>query len=378
MEISVLCKVVDNYGDIGVTWRMVKQLKKNLDKSDYEWAENVKINLIIDDLISFNKINHFVRTDVDFQTVEEIDIYYSKNEDFCYKAFAGNWDKLQIILECFQCGRPDWMEKILFEDGLEKTVNIIMIDYLTAEDYAEDFHQLQSLTRSSKVQKINFMPGFTSKTGGLIIDDEWENPFKRNENGPIMFFTYERNWQCVFNGIEKAYSEEKINNTILLAQGRGRDSAIESYNQIKNKNHILMEEMSFVDQNEWDAIMKQSSVLFIRGEESMSRACLSGIPFVWHAYPQSDEYQLVKVKALLHQMENYFEKDLFKIIERLWILINSPQSDNYDEDIEELVYLFMKNRNKFGKSFLDFSNNLRKNGDLTVNLMTFINKKYII
>ena len=45
-----------------------------------------------------------------------------------------------------------------------------MIDYLSAEDYAESFHKLQSLTRRGKVKKVNFMPGFSKKTGGLVLD----------------------------------------------------------------------------------------------------------------------------------------------------------------------------------------------------------------
>ena len=48
MEITILCKVVDNFGDIGVVWRLCKRLK--------EIDSDLKINLIVDDLFSFNKI----------------------------------------------------------------------------------------------------------------------------------------------------------------------------------------------------------------------------------------------------------------------------------------------------------------------------------
>ena len=88
-------------------------------------------------------------------------VYDWNAAEFCHEAFsADDGAFMPVILECFQCGRPDWMERILFEEKLERTVHIIMIDYLTAEKYAEDFHCLQSLTRSAKVQKVNFMPGF--------------------------------------------------------------------------------------------------------------------------------------------------------------------------------------------------------------------------
>ena len=65
--------------------------------------------------------------------------------------------------------------------------------------------------------------------------------------------------------------------------------------------------MDFCNQSEWDNLLLNCSFLFIRGEDSLSRACLSGIPFVWHAYVQSEDYQLVKVKALLEIMRKYFK-----------------------------------------------------------------------
>ena len=142
MEITALCKVVDNFGDIGVVYRLVKQIKKI--------SPQTKINLLVDDLHSFSKLCDKVKVDLDYQLVENLNVYHSTSYDFCYKEFSKNdGEKLSIILECFQCGRPDWMEKILFEDKLNRTCHIIMIDYLTAEDYAEDFHCLQSLTRSA-------------------------------------------------------------------------------------------------------------------------------------------------------------------------------------------------------------------------------------
>ena len=152
MNITVLCKVVDNFGDIGVVYRLCKQL--------LFINSGLKINLVIDDLSSFQKINSKINPELNFQNADGMDIYFWNDADLCHKEFIKNdGEKLSVILECFQCGRPEWMEKILFQEKLNRTVLIIMIDYLTAEKYAEDFHCLKSLTRSAKVQKVNFMPG---------------------------------------------------------------------------------------------------------------------------------------------------------------------------------------------------------------------------
>lgn len=360
MEITVLCKVVDNFGDIGVNWRLAKKLKKLCPQN--------KINLIVDNLTSFNKICDQVNPNEVLQEVCGIFVYDWNAYDFCYDKFSGkNNVHLQVILECFQCGRPDWMEKILFDDELNHTVQIIMIDYLSAEDYAESFHKLQSLTRRGKVKKVNFMPGFTDKTGGLIIDEGWEELTPRNENGDILFFTYARNWEPVVNAIRGV--EICAGKKILCAAGAGQESFVKAWGLEEG-----IEVLPFVNQTDWDKMMKNCSFLFIRGEESLSRACLTGIPFIWHAYPQSDEYQLVKVNALLERMKKYFSLEDFGKVAAAWQAINSPESGENDRKLEVSVLTMLAMQNQLADGFREFALDLRKNGDLGQNLMTFIDE----
>ena len=382
MEITILCKVVDNFGDIGVAWRMAKRFVELAKKENLEIIE--KINLIVDGLSSFNKIENSIDITQSFQTVKDICVYDWNCYDVCYKIFSQNdGKKLAFIIECFQCGRPDWMEKILFQDKLQRTVQILMIDYLTAEKYAEDFHKLMSLTRSAKVQKVNFMPGFSDKTGGLIIEDKWEAVAQRNSNGPVLFFTYSKNWDGVAESFVK-----KTDKQILAAKGVGFESVKNSFEKflLQSEFSSRFKSLDFCNQREWDNLLLNCSFLFIRGEESLSRACLSGIPFVWHAYVQTEEYQLVKVKALLEIMKKYFTPNQFNIIEKLWLLINeSDVASDQKCDIEkknmkikELCDIFIENAEDFAVGYRKFAKDLRKNGDLCQNVMTFIRKKYII
>ena len=366
MYITVLCKVVDNYGDIGVAWRMCRRLKKLNPQNT--------ISLIVDDFEAFSviesRINPVIASDKtpviasearQSINIDGIEIFPWHAETLCHQAFSANdGERLQIILELFQCGRPDWMENILFEEKLQRTVQIIMIDYLTAEKYAEDFHCLKSLTRSAKVQKVNFMPGFTERTGGLIIDDEWESIPAYNKDGPIL--------QFIYNG----------KGAELLPEGKP---------------------LPYMNQTDWDKMMKGCSALIIRGEETMSRACLSGIPFIWQAYPQTEEYQMVKVRALLERIRPHFPKEDFEIVEEAWLEINmsvktrdsrvKPGNDTLSSKPRNDMSLsgltrqsqyknFFSNLPRLAPSFHAFAQSLRKNGDLCANLMTFINKIAII
>ena len=398
MQITVLCKVVDNFGDIGVVYRLSKQLKKINPQN--------QINLVTDNLESFQKICSSVQCGLPVQEVEGLKVFDWNADEVCHEAFSRDDGALMpVILECFQCGRPEWMERILFEEKLERTVHIIMIDYLTAEKYAEDFHCLQSLTRSAKVQKVNFMPGFTEKTGGLVIEDEWCEVPVRKADGPVLVFTYEKDWTELVQGWlsarEASVSKPPYEPKLLVAQGRGKESFMQAVRTVVECSRsecietTFIEELPYLNQTEWDKVMKGCSALVIRGEESMSRACLSGIPFIWHAYPQSDEYQLVKVRALLERMRRYFEPEDFEIVESAWLEINNSMSlsgstgqSAQDCDVqipgsspgmtENPYFGFFSAADRLAPSFYDFASSLRKNGDLAANLMTYIEKLAII
>ena len=384
MYITILCKVVDNFGDIGVAWRFCRRLAKIQSK--------YKINLIVDDLESFSKIENRLLPRLTAKQsiiIDGVEIFPWHEDDFCHDVFSQNdGEKLSLILELFQCGRPDWMEKILFEEKLNRTVHIIMIDYLTAEKYAEDFHCLQSLTRSAKVQKVNFMPGFTERTGGLVIDDVWSEVPQWNREGDVLIFTYERDWTELAAAVTKYCREGE--RKVLLAQGRGKESMLQALKRVVALRSVqepsvetaFVEELPYLNQSEWDQMMKDCSALVVRGEESMSRACLSGIPFIWQAYPQSEEYQLVKVRALLERMRQHFRKEEFEIVANAWLDINGEtwiasslrgaerRGNPYTDFFSAIPRLI--------PGFRDFAASLRKNGDLCANLMTYIEKIAII
>ena len=165
IDITILCKVVDNFGDIGVVFRLAKSLLE-VQKQNPDLFPEINIRIVTDNLKSFSLLEPKIDEKLDVQSVLGFQVFNWENE-----ANLEHFQKNppEVILECFQCGRPSWLETLLFDIKVQNIVQIVMIDYLSAEDYAETFHLLQSLTRSARVKKINFMPGFTQKTGGLIF-----------------------------------------------------------------------------------------------------------------------------------------------------------------------------------------------------------------
>lgn len=415
-DITLLCKVVDNFGDIGVVYRLARALT-DLSKRGESLplvgtslpptpsagdtpATPPKLNLriIADNLESFRLLCPQIDPSKEEQTVNDWQIYNWNAETTCLNAFRKKQPR--IIIECFQCGRPEWLETLLFTEKVPDVVHIIMLDYLTAEDYAETFHKLKSLTRSARVQKVNFMPGFTAKTGGLILDKPFIKALKARENSDVaknesigncnskesfnaVFFSYPRDWTPAVQALQK-FSIKKLNCKLnmLLARGAGHESFLNAYkNCAAGKNSaeeplFTLTELNFLPQTEWDALLTRTPLLFIRGEDSLSRACLCGVPFVWHAYPQTEEYQLVKVQALLERMRPHFNPEAFKCVEHCWQIYNTTNSSA--KDLEESLSTFLNAYSELKSGFSDFSASLLQNGDLATHILEFIKETKMI
>ncbi len=408
-DLTILCKVVDNFGDIGFVYRLAKNL--------VQLNPQREIRIAVDNLAAFNKIESRVDPSLAEQVLEvacadslqaqdcagkagnegkpktagRLKIFDATNAAVC----AREWTKkpARVILECFQCGRPDWLEELLF-DGVtaggdcpqaqEARALIINIDYLTAEDYAEDFHKLKSGTRSPLVRKVNFMPGFTAKTGGLILDaaaetaskpknaPATENGFIAKTAGPqILMFSYPKDFAPIIRAILRWNKAAQVN----LAQGAGKESflaANENCLQDQKAGGIFVRELPFLSQEEWDKNLYAQDILFVRGEDSLSRACLSGKPFVWQAYLQDDNYQLVKVCALLERMRPHFDAGDFCAVENFWHLYNGAPGCQDPSAMEAACYEFLSRYDNLRPGFAAFSQSLFELGNFSQKLDEFV------
>lgn len=402
-DLTILCKVVDNFGDIGFVYRLAKNL--------VQLNPQREIRIAVDNLAAFNKIESRVDPALAEQDLEvacadslqdqegagkagnegkpktagRLKIFDATNAAVC----AREWTKkpARVILECFQCGRPDWLEALLF-NGVTRAL-IINIDYLTAEDYAEEFHRLKSGTRSPLVRKVNFMPGFTAKTGGLILDaatetaskpknaPATENGFITKTAGPqILMFSYPKDFAPIIRAILRWNKAAQVN----LAQGAGKESflaANENCLQGQKAGGLFVRELPFLSQEEWDKNLYAQDILFVRGEDSLSRACLSGKPFVWQAYLQDDNYQLVKVRALLARMRPHFAPEDFAALENFWLLYNGAESFGKPKTagaaMEEACYEFLERSDKMKAGFEAFARSLFELGNFAEKLDEFVN-----
>lgn len=396
LDITILCRVVDNYGDIGFVYRLAREL------SSLSSIEKTQLRLIVSDLKSFNAmaLPPGISTSLAVQNYNgwKVIDWNACAEGKC--EFTEQPPK--IILECFQCGRPEWLDEILFSAQTTQTVQIVNVEYLTAEDWADDFHLLKSGTRSALVKKINFMPGFTKKTGGLVLDKHFvscvhsktvaleclkkyaskktvaliedTNLFR------VIAFSYERNFENEARALSEFAKNSGRKVQVLLAPGLGNAPFKKAAAAFLN---ISVYDLEYLPQLAWDALLTLADFSFIRGEDSFSRACLSGIPFVWHAYPQEEEFQLVKVDAVLKRMEPFFSAGDMSLVKNVWLSYNrKPSVKMCDEackvynECTDAGYIpllrILENYGGIKKSFGMFAQSLFANGNLAKNLLAFL------
>ena len=396
LDITILCRVVDNYGDIGFVYRLAREL------SSLSSIEKTQLRLIVSDLKSFNAmaLPPGISTSLAVQNYNgwKVIDWNACAEGKC--EFTEHPPK--IILECFQCGRPEWLDEILFSAQTTQTVQIVNVEYLTAEDWADDFHLLKSGTRSALVKKINFMPGFTKKTGGLVLDKHFVSCVHSKTAAleclkkyaskktvaliedtnlfRVIAFSYERNFENEARALSEFAKNSGRKVQVLLAPGLGNAPFKKAAAAFKN---ISVYDLEYLPQLAWDALLTLADFSFIRGEDSFSRACLSGIPFVWHAYPQEEEFQLVKVDAVLKRMEPFFSAGNMSLVKNVWLSYNrKPSVKMCDEackvynECTDAGYIpllrILENYGGIKKSFGMFAQSLFANGNLAQNLLAFL------
>jgi hypothetical protein len=161
MTVDILCRVVDNFGDIGFAYRLSRALS--------ELPDPPAIRLIVDDLVAFAGLCPEVDTAAGLQRVADWTVVrWNEPSEETIRLFCA--ERPRVVIECYACGRPDWFESILFDPDDPATRTIVNLEYLSAESWASEYHLLPSLTRSPLVKKAFFMPGFAAGTGGLLQD----------------------------------------------------------------------------------------------------------------------------------------------------------------------------------------------------------------
>ncbi len=376
--IVILCKVVDNYGDAGFVYRLAQAIRAR--------ESALPICIIVDGLESFAALAPGLDPSLPRQDYRGWTVLAWN----CQDAELVSAPLCPVILEAFSCGRPPWLEELLFDSGRKSLVHIVSIEYLTAEPYAGELHRMPSLTRSSWVKKWFFMPGFTSGTGGLILGGGSgtrpdflkeikaalppEPGYAVEDGFWILIFGYERDYSPLVAdlGLFHARRLKQGQSPLLVfaAAGKSQGPFFSAW-EAEGRPFPLVK-LPFLAQESWDSLQALCDFSLVRGEDSLARAALAAKPFLWQAYPQEGRHQLVKVDAFLRLLAPPPSPEPLSALERLYRAINDRDSDSEEtQGAEELLPVLLA-YDALLPLFQAFGQRLWANGDLAAHLLTFL------
>ena len=301
---DVFCRVVDNHGDLGVCWRLSRELA----------ARGHQVRLWVDDARALPWMAPgALRGAVPGVRV----LPWTQPLD---PAVLAALPRADVWVEAFGCEPPPEFVAHGSQAVIAPPPVWINLEYLSAEPWVERMHRLPSPVPRGPAAgwtKWFFYPGFTPGTGGL----------PREHDLPTRQAAFDRAAWLAAQGIDwrgerlvSLFCYEPPALPALLAQLRaaprptrllvtaGRAAqAVRAALQNQNGHQpalVLREQLSIsylphLPQTAYDELLWACDLNFVRGEDSLVRALWAGRPFVWQPYPQHDGAHHAKLDAFL-------------------------------------------------------------------------------
>ncbi|MGY3941650.1 elongation factor P maturation arginine rhamnosyltransferase EarP [Aeromonas tecta] len=387
---DIFCCVVDNFGDIGVTWRLARQLQQEGHGPTHD--SGTKVRLWVDDLASFARICPGLDPALDSQWVEGI--YIQRWHD----TVLPNVVPAKVVIEAFACELPTPFAQAMAEQSPPPCW--INLEYLSAESWVEDCHGLASPQRigNQSLNKYFFFPGFTSKTGGLLCEqgligarEQWQQdqaglaaywaslglPPKEDDELRISLFTYE---SAALQSLAASWCLGATPVTLLLPLGRslsdvltgaGLSSAITtaSAGELLHAGNLTIKLLPMTDQAGYDRLLWSCDFNLVRGEDSFVRTQWAARPFLWHIYPQDDQAHIAKLDDFLDHYLAALPADAAQ-----W-LRSFSHALNQGDDVGELWSQWPDFDAILQQHARDWSQKLLVDGDLVTRLVKFLESR---
>lgn len=374
-QIDIFCRVVDNFGDIGVCWRLARSLHR-------EWPAQVR--LWVDDLDSFARLAPAVQPELAEQQVDDIHIVH-------WTDAATGHVPAELVIEAFACDPP-----AAYVDAMPGRTRLwLNLEYLSAESWTAGFHAQPSPQRNG-VSKYFFFPGFSADTGGLICEEglglqrrNWtHSPSKQKHflekigltqaqdylDGDTLFISLFCYPSAPYRSLLHALRKSRRPVVLLVPQSvlpqLERDATtllrdVGTQTASAELPPLTLLRIPFLAQEEYDQLLWMCDLNFVRGEDSFVRAIWARKPFLWHIYEQSENTHLKKLQAWLALFPGHEET---KAMMRSW---NSPSRHAYFTNQLISVLNTPGQLDSWRRSCRSFAENLSKNKTLSASIRLF-------
>ena len=294
---DIFCRVVDNHGDIGVCWRLARNLA---DRGE-------AVRLWADDVSALSWLAPVGAPGVQVET---------------WRDGAGFPAPGAVVIEAFGCELP-----AAFVDSMAGQTRApcwINLEYLSAENYAQRAHGLPSPVLSGPgtgLSKRFFYPGFGAGSGGLLRESDLlarQSRFDRDawldgvgvdarSGRTVSLFCYEPD---ALPRLLQQLREGGEATQLLVTAGRAT-AAVRALLQANahdkcsdgRASMLSVTYLPLLTQEDYDHLLWSCDFNFVRGEDSLVRALWAGRPFCWQLYPQDDSAHHAKLDAFLDWLD---------------------------------------------------------------------------
>ena len=298
LQWDIFCHVIDNHGDLGVSWRLAVELAER----------GHSVRLWVDDASALAWMAPHGHPKVEVSNWSDAETALKLGD---------------VVIEAFGCKLPTPIENLI----AQQRSTWINLEYLSAEGYVTQSHGLASpvMQGTAKGQiKWFFYPGFVNGTGGLIRETDLkqrQSAFDRNawlaRYAPEISKTKthsQTRWISLFcyepSALQDLLKQLVIDNAptnLLVTQGRSQQAVAQALNVLEipasGAGHLQIEQLPYLSQTDYDHLLWACDLNFVRGEDSVVRALWAGKPFVWHIYPQDDQAHHRKLQAFCETLQ---------------------------------------------------------------------------
>ncbi len=297
MRWDIFCSIVDNYGDIGVCWRLAKQLTRE---------HGIKVRLWVDQTSVAAKLIPGLDPTLATQQIAGVDVCR-------WSSPFPPVEVADVVIEAFACELPETYLHAM-QDRRPVWINL---EYLSAESWVDDFHAKPSIHPQLGLTKHFFFPGFTPACGGLLCENHllaersrfqqskvsqaafWHGlGIMPNQAYTISLFCYP---QAPVNSLLEAIAQTDQPVLCIIPQGPSADHAMQWLDAHPTQDRLRIATIPFLSQEQYDQLLWACDLNFVRGEDSWIRALWAGKPMIWQPYLQEEDTHLVKLEAFLQR-----------------------------------------------------------------------------
>lgn len=288
MRWDIFCKVIDNHGDAGVCWRLSTELA----------ARGHSVRLWMDDSSMLPWMAP--------QGAPGVEVVPWSDP-------APGLEPQDVVVEAFGCDPP--ASFVARMAAMQRPPAWLNLEYLSAEPYVERSHRLPSPVMhgpGAGLVKHFFYPGFSARTGGLLREQDLaarRSAFDRagwlRQHGivarharVVSLFCYE---PTALPELLHQLAADAAPTELLVTAGRAA-AAVRSQGSPAGGG-LRLHFLPLLSQREYDHLLWACDLNFVRGEDSLVRALLAGVPAVWEIYPQHDDAHHAKLHAFLDWLQ---------------------------------------------------------------------------